>query len=68
MGESGGVPGGVDPERLLQQLRDRREEMAAALRALAELESPTAEPDRQRAVFDRLAGSLEEACGKREAT
>ena len=61
MGESEDAPGGVDPERLLQQLRDRREEMAAALRALAELESPTAEPDRQRAVFDRLAGSLEEA-------
>lgn len=61
MEETGGAPGGVDPERLLQQLRDRREEMAAELRALAELESPTSEPDRQRAVFDRLAGSLEAA-------
>lgn len=61
MVKSGEPPGGVDPERLLQDLRDLRREMAAELAALVELESPTSEPGRQHAVFDRLAERLGEA-------
>ena len=47
------------PQRLLEHLRDRREEMASLLRDLALLESPSHEPATQEPVFARLAAELE---------
>ena len=46
-------------EGLLRRAEARREEMVAFVRQLAEIESPSREPDAQRAVFDRLATRLE---------
>ncbi len=51
----------VDADRLLSHLRGRRDEMVRELTALAEMESPTSEPERQRPVFERLAEGLEAA-------
>lgn len=48
----------VDADRLLDHLRDQRGEMEAELRRMAEVESPTFEPDRQEPVFDQLAEGL----------
>lgn len=48
----------VDVERLLEHLNDRRGEMEAELRRMAEAESPTLAPERQEPVFDQLAEGL----------
>ncbi|MFB6240619.1 MAG: M20 family metallopeptidase [Gemmatimonadota bacterium] len=48
----------VDADRLLEYMRERRGEMEADLRRMAEAESPTFEPERQEPVFDQLTEGL----------
>jgi glutamate carboxypeptidase len=48
-------------ETLLDHLRSRQGEMAALVRELALLESPSQVPEAQEAVFARLAAALDEA-------
>lgn len=61
VGERGGLLDTVDAKRVLEHLRGERDEMVRELTALAEMESPTSEPERQRPVFERLEERLEAA-------
>lgn len=61
VGERAGLLDTVDAKRVLEHLRGERDAMVRELTALAEMESPTSEPERQRPVFERLAEGLEAA-------
>ena len=56
-----GEPGDGTAARVLDHLRDRREEMVELLRRLAEIESPTDEPEAQARLQEVLAGRLRAA-------
>jgi glutamate carboxypeptidase len=54
-----GLPPGVDPRRVLDEVRWRREQFLALLEALCRSESPSLDPGRQQAVHAVLAANLD---------
>ncbi len=53
-----GLPPGIDPERVLQEVRWRRDQFLELLEALCRAESPSHDTDRLRAVREVLAPNL----------
>lgn len=54
-----GLPPGIDPRRVLQEVRWRRDQFLSLLEALCRQESPSLDPDRQQAVHAVLAANLD---------
>ena len=54
-----GLPPGVEPRRVLQEVRWRRDQFLSLLESLCRAESPSLDPHRQQAVHAVLAPNLE---------
>lgn len=54
-----GLPPGVDPRRVLEEVRWRRDQFLSLLEALCRQESPSLDPGRQQAVHAVLAANLD---------
>ena len=54
-----GLPPGVEPQRLLHEVRWRRDQFLSVLESLCRAESPSLDPHRQQAVHAVLAANLD---------
>ena len=54
-----GLPPGVDPRRVLEEVRWRRDQFLSLLEALCRQESPSLDPGGQQAVHTVLAANLD---------